>query len=59
MVKLDLDLPLPVPVDGLQIRPRYAELVAAIEHCEFKSLLQEIKNEIPLPASPPAQGELF
>jgi len=61
MVKLDLDLPLPVPVDGLQIKPRYAELVAAIEHCEFKSLLQEIKNELPRTASAPSQsqGELF
>ena len=61
MVKLDLDLPLPVPVDGLQIQPRYAELVAAIEHCEFKSLLEEIKKEMPHAVAAPAQrqGELF
>lgn len=61
MVKLDLDLPLPVPVNGLQIQPRYQELIAAIEHCEFKSLLEEIKKEIPRPISisTQTQGELF
>ena len=61
MVKLDLDLPVPVPVEGLQIRPDYAGLAAAMEHCEFKSLLQEIKNEMPgvAPAPVQSQGELF
>ena len=61
MVKLDLDLPLPVAVDGLQIQPCYRELVEAIEYCEFKSLLEEIKKEIPRsnPAPAKMQGELF
>jgi DNA polymerase-1 len=61
MVKLDLDLPVPVPVEGLQIRPDYTGLAAAMEHCEFKSLHQEIKNEMPgvAPAPVQSQGELF
>jgi DNA polymerase-1 len=62
MVRLDLDLPLPVALDGLAICPRHSELVSALERCEFKSLLQEVKNEAPLPALPapaPTQGELF
>jgi 5'-3' exonuclease len=45
MVKLDLDLPLPAPVDDLRIRPRYPELIAALEQCGFKTLLQEVKAE--------------
>ena len=63
MVKLDLDLPLPVPLDGLRIQPDLAGLAAAMEHCEFKSLLQDIKNEMPGPGTAPQpiprQGELF
>ena len=61
MVKLDLDLPLPVPVEGLQIQPRYPELVEAIEHCEFKSLLEEIKREMQNLnlCFTQSQGELF
>ena len=61
MVRLDLDLPLPSPLDSLTIRPRYAELIAALEHCEFKSLLAEVKAEAPKPVTPlpAAQGELF
>ena len=64
MVRLDLDLPLPVPLAGLQIRPRFSELIAALERCEFKSLLAEVKaeapkNEPPQSSAAPAQGELF
>ena len=61
MVKLDLELPVPVPLDGLRIQPDHSGLVGAMEHCEFKSLLQEIKNEMPGAASTPvsSQGELF
>ena len=47
MVRLDLDLPLPVALDDLKIRPRYPELIAALEKCEFKSLLAEVKAESP------------
>ena len=69
MVRLDLDLPLPMPLNELSIRPRYKELIASLEKCEFKSLLQEVKDEaakngevIAAPASAPqpqGQGELF
>lgn len=58
MVKLDLDLPLPVPVNELKIQPRYPELMAAMERCEFKSLLQEIRDEAPKPEQF-SQGELL
>ncbi len=45
MVALDCDMPLPVPIDKLQIRPNYSELIPALEKCEFKSLLQEVRDE--------------
>jgi DNA polymerase-1 len=62
MVRLDDDLPLPVPIDELRIQPHWPELIAAIEKCEFKTLLAEVKAEAAL-ALPKAiglaQGELF
>lgn len=65
MVRLDLDLPLPEPLDALAIRPRWNELVAELEKCEFKSLLAEVRAEaaacgvapapvVPAPVVPPA-----
>lgn len=45
MVRLDLDLPLPVPVEELVIRPDYAALIASLQECEFRSLLDEVKAE--------------
>ena len=63
MVRLDLDLPLPAALEMLTIRPRYTELIAALETCEFKSLLAEVKAEAPDERAPlteaVAQGELF
>lgn len=63
MVRLDDDLPLPVPLDDLRIAPRYPELIAALETCEFKGLLAEVKADFaavaPAPPARPAQGELF
>jgi DNA polymerase-1 len=61
MVKLDLDLPLPEPLEALQIAPRYDELIAAVQTCEFKSLLAEIQAEAAALKSKPdgQQGELF
>jgi DNA polymerase-1 len=61
MVKLDTDLPLPAPLDDLRIQPRYPELLATIERCEFKSLLQEIQAEAAAsqPRAGGHQGELF
>jgi len=45
MVELDCDTPLPVPIDDLKIKPDYPALIEALEKCEFKSLLQEVKDE--------------
>jgi 5'-3' exonuclease len=45
MVQLDCDLQLPLPVKQLQIRPDYGRLIEALEKCEFKSLLQEVREE--------------
>jgi 5'-3' exonuclease len=58
MVRLDTDLPLPVPLDDLRIVPRYPALLAAMERCDFKSLLEEVRAES-AQASPATQGELF
>ena len=45
MVELDCNTQLPVPIDDLQIKPDYPALIAALEKCEFKSLLQEVRDE--------------
>jgi 5'-3' exonuclease len=57
MVKLDLDHPLPVPIADLKIRPIYDEYLKGIDQCEFKSLLNEIREEAANAAR--GQGELF
>ena len=45
MVALDCDTELPVPLDDLRITPDYPALLDALEKCEFKSLLQEVREE--------------
>jgi 5'-3' exonuclease len=45
MVDLDCDLELQVPIDGLRIEPDYPNLIRTLEQCEFKSLLQEVRDE--------------
>jgi 5'-3' exonuclease len=45
MVELDCHMDLPVPIDDLKIKPDYPALIGQLEKCEFKSLLQEIKDE--------------
>lgn len=45
MVALDCDTALPVPLDDLRIIPDYPALLEVMEKCEFKSLLQEIRDE--------------
>jgi DNA polymerase-1 len=45
MVDLDCDLELPLPIDQLRIEPDYPNLIRALEQCEFKSLLQEVRDE--------------
>lgn len=46
MVDLDCHLELPVAIDDLRIEPDYPKLIAALEKCEFKSLLQEVRDEL-------------
>ncbi len=45
MVALDCETELPVPVEDLRINPDYPALISLLETCEFKSLLQEVKEE--------------
>jgi len=45
MVELDCHMELPLPIDDLRIKPDYPALIAQLEKCEFKSLLQEVKDE--------------
>src|SRR5207248_5787995 len=45
MVDLDCDMELPVAIDELRIEPNYAALISALEKCEFKSLLHEVRDE--------------
>ena len=72
MVRLDDDLPLPVALADLQITPRWPELIAALEKCDFKGLLAEVRADAAangvqtqVQVQPqaqrqaPAQGELF
>jgi 5'-3' exonuclease len=45
MVELDCDMKLPLEFEQLKIKPDYPALIAALEKCEFKSLLQEVRDE--------------
>ncbi|HEY1581963.1 MAG TPA: 5'-3' exonuclease H3TH domain-containing protein, partial [Chthoniobacterales bacterium] len=58
MVELDCHMPLPAAIDGLRITPDYPLLLEALEECEFKSLLQEVRDEAAR-ASRVVQGELL
>ncbi len=58
MVDLDCHLELPVPIEDLQIAPDYPALITALEKCEFKSLLQEVRDEAAR-AEPGLQGNLL
>jgi DNA polymerase-1 len=57
MVRLDCDIDLPASIDDLAIKPDYPALVAALEKCEFKSLLQEVREEAAKTGTP-RQSEL-
>jgi 5'-3' exonuclease len=58
MVELDCDLALPVPIEKLRIEPDYRRLIEAMERYEFKSLLQEVRDEAGR-AGTAVQGELL
>ena len=57
MVELDCAMQLPVAIDDLRIKPDYAALIRALEECEFKSLLQEVRDEA-VKAGASSQSEL-
>ena len=58
MVDLDCEMELPMQIDDLRIRPDYPALIAALEKCEFKSLLQEVRDEA-AKITTAAQGNLL
>ena len=58
MVELDCRLPLPAPIEDLRITPDYPRLIQSLEECEFKSLLQEVRDEATR-AEKQTQGELL
>lgn len=45
MVELDCHMDLPARIDDLKITPNYPALIQELEKCEFKSLIQEVKDE--------------
>jgi DNA polymerase-1 len=45
MVELECSTELPVSLDELRIAPDYPALLETLEKCEFKSLLQEVRDE--------------
>jgi 5'-3' exonuclease len=45
MVELECSTELPVGLDELKIAPDYPALLETLEKCEFKSLLQEVRDE--------------
>ncbi len=58
MVELDCALELPVAIEELRIEPDYPRLIEAMERYEFKSLLQEVRDEAARSAKA-VQGELL
>ena len=58
MVELDCHLPLPVPIEELRISPDYPRLIESMEKNEFKSLLQEVRDEAAR-AGKQTQGEFI
>ncbi|HXX40989.1 MAG TPA: 5'-3' exonuclease H3TH domain-containing protein [Chthoniobacterales bacterium] len=57
MVELNCEMALPIPIDQLRIAPDYPALIDALEKCEFRSLLQEVREEAGR-AKGVSQGEL-
>jgi DNA polymerase-1 len=45
MVELECSKELPLALDNLKIVPDYPALLETLERCEFKSLLQEVRDE--------------
>jgi DNA polymerase-1 len=45
MVELECSIELPLGLEELRIAPDYPALIDALEKCEFKSLLQDVRDE--------------
>ena len=45
MIALDDELPLPKPLEDLRIVPQYDPLIAALQECEFRTLIKEVEAE--------------
>jgi DNA polymerase-1 len=58
MIELDCQMALPFGLDELRITPDYPRLIELMEKCEFKSLLQEVREEAAR-AGTRRQGELL
>ncbi len=58
MVELDCHLELPIPIEDLRITPDYPRLIESMERYEFRSLLQEMRDEADR-AGRHIQGELL
>jgi 5'-3' exonuclease len=58
MIELDCHMSLPFRLDDLRITPDYPRLIESMEKCEFKSLLQEVRDEAAR-AGTSQQGELL
>ncbi|MGB8340128.1 MAG: 5'-3' exonuclease H3TH domain-containing protein [Chthoniobacterales bacterium] len=58
MVELDCHLELPIPIEDLRITPDYPRLIESMERYEFRSLLQEVRDEAAR-AGRHVQGELL
>jgi DNA polymerase-1 len=62
MVRLDDHLPLPVALDEMRIRPRYPELIGALEGHGFKGVTADVRAEAAaagVKVEAGRQGELF
>ncbi|MBV9489092.1 MAG: flap endonuclease [Verrucomicrobia bacterium] len=60
MVRLELHHEAEPPVASFVLRPQYAEYIAGLERCEFRSLLKEVKEEAANTGTTQTQqGELF
>jgi DNA polymerase-1 len=57
MVRLELDHELPVPIEALKIRPDYPRYIEGLEKCEFRSVLEEVREEARMAEQ--GQGQLF
>jgi 5'-3' exonuclease len=57
MVRLELDHELPVPIEDLKIRPDYPRFIEGLEKCEFRSVLEEVREEAR--NAEQGQGQLF